>query len=89
METIPTVLGHVLDVHGMLLVTAALVLYFAFLWAITRLVLRTREQLRCPVDGRRASVTFLRGPDGFKTDVVRCSLLRPGGTCAKHCLRAA
>jgi hypothetical protein len=89
MENIPAALGAMLEVHGILLVIAALALYFAFLWGITRLMLHTREQLRCPVDGRRASVTFLRGPDGFKTDFVRCSLLPSGKTCARECLRAA
>jgi hypothetical protein len=88
METILDLLGQP-EMPRVALVTGALALYMAFLWAVTRLVLYTHEDLQCPRGGRRASVTFLRGPDGFSTDVVRCSLLPHGVTCAKRCLRAA
>jgi hypothetical protein len=89
METISAMLAYAGEVRGTLLVIGCLALYFAFLWAVTRLMLRSNEQLQCPVDGRLGSVAFLRGPDGFKSDVVRCSLQGHEVTCAKQCLRAA
>ena len=89
METITNFIGRTLEGNGALLVIGAVVLYMAFLWVATRLLLHTRESVWCPIQGRSASVTFLRGPDGFKTHVVRCSILRPGATCTKQCLHAA
>ena len=66
-------------------------MYFVFLWAVTRVVLRTRERLRCPADDREANVLFLRAPDGCREDVVSCSLLEaePDRPCAKQCLHPA
>jgi hypothetical protein len=89
METIPEFIGRMLEGNAALWIIGATALYMAFLWMVTRLLLRTRESVWCPIEGRTASVTFLRGPDGFTTDVVRCSLLPPGTTCAKQCLHAA
>ena len=70
---------------------AALGVWVVLLWLTTRLLYRTRERLRCPVKGREASVVFMRAPDGFREDVIRCSLLdeEPGSTCARQCLHAA
>jgi hypothetical protein len=82
---------YVLGLPPWLLLIVALALYFGFLWAVTRLVMRTRERVRCPVRGKAASVVFLRGPDGAREDVIRCSLLEtePGLACDKDCLHPA
>ena len=68
---------------------AALALWVAFLAFAVRLLFRNRERVRCPIQHRTAVVTFVRGPDGWREDVVRCSLLDSQNvvTCAKQCLQ--
>jgi len=68
----------------------ALAFWVGFLWLMTRLF-RTRERVICPVEHRAARVTFVRGPDGAKDDVVRCTLLANPRvvTCSKACLATA
>jgi hypothetical protein len=77
-----------LGLPGWVVLSAALLVWVALLWIVTRLVLRGHERVCCPLSGQIARVTFVRGPDGSREDVVRCSL-QPGGiTCARIC-RAA
>ncbi len=73
------------------MIGAALVAWVIFLRAITRLLMRTRERVQCPVKGREATVVFVRAPDGSKDDVASCSLLEeePSATCEKACLHPA
>ena len=72
-----------------LMMAAALVAWVVILRVITRLFMRTRERVYCPVKGREASVVFVRAPDGSKDDVASCSLLdeERSLTCEKACLQ--
>ena len=63
---------------------AGLLAWVALLWIVTRLVYRGHERIRCPLTGQIAYVTFVRGPDGSREEVVRCSLRRPL-TCGRPC----
>lgn len=88
MHTIQGVLSYPVELPLWLLLGISLPIYIAFMWAIMRVVLRTREDVVCPRSGENASVVFLRGPDGFREDVVSCSLLETeaGSTCDNECL---
>jgi hypothetical protein len=73
-----------------IVVAIALALWVGLLGLAIRLFLRGRETVICPIDHRVAKIVVVRGPDGARADVVRCSLLeRPTlVTCAKGCLEA-
>src|SRR5438093_226260 len=72
-----------------LMLAAALAGWIVLLRAITRLFMRTRERVQCPVKGREATVIFVRAPDGSKDDVASCSLLEGDATCEQDCLHPA
>ena len=74
-----------------LMMAAALAVCIVILRAITRLFMRTRERVQCPVKAREATVIFVRAPDGSKDDIASCSLLEeePSATCEKACLHPA
>jgi hypothetical protein len=70
---------------------AALIGWVALIGIVFRLLLRTRNRLRCPVTRRMANVSMLRGPDGGFEDVLHCSLVPRGApfSCGKRCLHEA
>jgi hypothetical protein len=67
---------------------AALVIWVVVLRIVTGLLFRGHERVCCPLSGQIARVTFVRGPDGSREEVVRCSLQSGAITCARAC-RAA
>jgi hypothetical protein len=89
MATIPSIYEVGLPVW--FVIAAALAVWVAFLWAVTRTFLRARERIRCPVTGTPASVVFVRAPDGAKEDIIHCSLRETEFpvTCEKECLHPA
>ncbi|HJQ84163.1 MAG TPA: hypothetical protein VKA21_08810 [Candidatus Binatia bacterium] len=80
MTTIPLLEG------GWLVV--ALVAWVGVLWLVSRLLFRSHARVRCPLGRRMARVVFVRGPDGAREDVERCTLLESGKVthCEKQCL---
>jgi hypothetical protein len=90
MDTFESVLGFLsypIEMPLWLFLAISFPIYVAFMWAITRIVLRSREDVVCPRTGETASVVFLRGPDGFREKVLGCSLLQfePENTCDEEC----
>jgi hypothetical protein len=68
-----------------MVLAAGLLVWVALLWILARLAYRGHERVRCPLTGRMARVTFVRGPDGAREDIVRCSL-QPGTiACDRSC----
>ena len=78
-------------VPAWLMMVAALAVWVVLLRGVTRLLLRSRGRIECPLSGREASVVIVRGPDGSIEDVERCSLLEAGAPvkCEKECVHLA
>jgi hypothetical protein len=78
-----------LDVLLLLTVATLAVIFAWMLWSVWRSY-RERARLRCPVRLRPVRVLFDLGPDGRRTDVLRCSVFgRRPITCGKACLHHA
>ncbi|HZP42001.1 MAG TPA: hypothetical protein VFD84_10895 [Candidatus Binatia bacterium] len=88
METIQHVLTQPIEMPLWLLLAISLPIYVAFMWAISKVRVESREEIVCPRRDEPATVAFLRGPSGRREAVVSCSLLEDDGgdRCEAECV---
>ncbi len=89
---VPFVVSHTQLLVMLLSVVTGMIAMMGFvLWAAKH-AYEERRRLRCPASRRMATVRFRIAPDGTRTDVLRCSLLKnetPRAGCRKACLAMA